>query len=60
MPTTDEYRRIAEEYYRLAREAKTETDRLALLELANTWLDTASRQDGTLPIPPPPPPKKSA
>ena len=28
MPTSDEYRKVAEEYYRLAREAKTETDRL--------------------------------
>jgi hypothetical protein len=45
MSTADEYRRIAEEYDRLASEAKTETDRLALLDLAHTWLDTAWRQD---------------
>jgi hypothetical protein len=45
MSTADEYRKIAEEYDRLACEAKTETDRLALLDLAHTWLDTASRQD---------------
>jgi hypothetical protein len=45
MSTADEYRRIAEEYDRLACEAKTETDRLALLDLAHTWLDTASRQE---------------
>jgi hypothetical protein len=45
MSTADEYRRIAEEYDRLACEAKTETDRLALLDLAHTWLDTAWRQD---------------
>ena len=45
MSTADEYRKIAEEYDRLALEAKTETDRLALLDLAHTWLDTASRQD---------------
>ena len=32
MPTSDEYRKIADEYYRLAREAKTEADRLSLLE----------------------------
>jgi hypothetical protein len=44
MRTSDEYRKIAEEYDRLASEAKTETDRLALLDLARTWLDTASRQ----------------
>jgi hypothetical protein len=45
MPTPDEYRKIAETYYRLAREAKTEVDRLALLELAKSWLETASRED---------------
>ena len=44
MRTSDEYRKIAEEYDRLASEAKTETDRLALLDLARTWFDTASRQ----------------
>jgi hypothetical protein len=44
MRTSDEYRKIAEEYVRLASEAKTETDRLALLDLARTWFDTASRQ----------------
>jgi len=45
MATSDEYRKIAEQYYCLAREAKTETDRLALLNLAQSWLDTASRDD---------------
>jgi len=45
MSTSEEYRKIAEQYDQLAREAKTETDRLALLGLAETWLDTASRQD---------------
>jgi len=45
MSTADECRKIAEEYYRLAREAKTETDRLALLDLAQTWLEAASRED---------------
>jgi len=44
MRTSDENRKIAEEYDRLASEAKTETDRLALLDLARTWFDTASRQ----------------
>lgn len=44
MSTSDEYRRIADEYYRLAREAKTESDRLALLGLAHTWLEAASRE----------------
>ena len=45
MPTSDEYRASAEECYRLATEAKTETDRLACLDLARNWLDAASRQD---------------
>ena len=45
MPTPDEYRKIAETYYRLAREAKTEADRLALLNLAKSWLEAASRED---------------
>jgi hypothetical protein len=30
--------------YRLAREAKTETDRLASLDLAESWLEAASRE----------------
>jgi hypothetical protein len=49
MPTSDEYRKVAEEYYRLAREAKTETDRLALLDLAQRWLEAASRRDEMTP-----------
>jgi hypothetical protein len=36
MPTSDEYRKIADEYYRLAREAKTEADRLSLLDGPNS------------------------
>jgi hypothetical protein len=49
MSTSKEYRKVAEEYDRLAREAKTEADRLALLNLAETWFDTASRQDDMTP-----------
>jgi len=45
MPTPDEYRKIAETYYRLAREAETEADRLALLDLAKSWLEAASREE---------------
>lgn len=40
---------MAEACYRLANEAKTETDRLACLELARTWLEAASRQDEMTP-----------
>jgi hypothetical protein len=45
MPTPDEYRKIAETYYHLARQAKTEADRLALLDLAKNWLEAASREE---------------
>jgi hypothetical protein len=45
MPTSDEYRKIAEECYCLARGAKTETDRLVLLDFSQTWLEAASRED---------------
>ena len=34
--TPDEYRKIAETYYRLARKAELEADRLALLDLAQS------------------------
>ena len=49
MPTSNECREIAEKCYRWASEAKTETDRLALLDLARTWLDAASSQDEMTP-----------
>ena len=49
MPVSDEYRKMAEECYRLANEAKTETDRLACLDLARTWLEAAARQDAMTP-----------
>jgi hypothetical protein len=45
MPTSNEYRQKAEECYRLANEAKTETDRLACLDLARNFLDAAARQE---------------
>ena len=59
MRASDQYRKIADEYYRLAREAKTETDRLACLDLAHTWFEAASREESTLPIPSQQPPKTS-
>ncbi|MGB7177024.1 MAG: hypothetical protein WBD33_09250, partial [Xanthobacteraceae bacterium] len=49
MPTSNEYRQSAEECYRLAGGAETETDRLACLELARTWLEAASRRDEMTP-----------
>ena len=47
MTTSDEYEKLAEGCFRLAREAKTETDRLACLDLGLKWLDAATRQDET-------------
>jgi hypothetical protein len=45
MPASDEYSKLAEECFRLAREAKDETDRLACLDLAQKWLEAASDQN---------------
>ncbi len=49
MPSSNDYREMTEECYLLASEAKTETDRLACLDLARTWLEAASRQDEMTP-----------
>jgi len=45
MSTADEYREKADECYRMANEAKTEADRIALLDLAKTWLEAAARAE---------------
>ncbi|MFY9837536.1 MAG: hypothetical protein WAK55_13925 [Xanthobacteraceae bacterium] len=45
MSTSDDYSKLAEKCYRLASEAKTEADRVACLDLAQSWLEMASRQD---------------
>jgi hypothetical protein len=55
MPTANEYLKMAEECYRLANEAKSESDRLACLDLARTWIEAASQQDSA----PPPMPGKT-
>ena len=49
MPTSNEFRQKAEECFSLANEATTETDRLACLDLARTWLEAAARQDEMTP-----------
>ena len=49
MPTPNEYHKLPEALSRLASEAKTETDRLACLDLARTWLEAAPRQDEMIP-----------
>jgi len=49
MPASDGYSKLAEECFRLAREAKDETDRLACLDLAQKWLEAASDQNEKAP-----------
>jgi len=44
MPTSGGYSKLAEECFRLAREAKNETDRLACLDLAQKWLEQAAKE----------------
>jgi hypothetical protein len=43
--TAAEYRAMAEECFRWAREAKANEVRVALLQLAQVWLDLASKLD---------------
>jgi len=46
MPASDEYSKLAEECFRLAREAKNETDRLARVSTSHKkWLEAASDQN---------------
>jgi hypothetical protein len=56
MPTANDYLRMAEECYRLAKEAKTDNDRQACLDLARTWIEAASQQSSA-DEPPAHPPK---
>jgi hypothetical protein len=48
MSAADEYRRIAEQFLRLAREAKTEEEHKAFLEMATTWSQRAAQEDGNI------------
>ena len=51
MTKATEYRAMAEECFQWAREATTDSVRLAYLEIAKIWLAVAAvRQDGELPI----------
>jgi len=49
MKTVGEYRAMAEECFKWAREARTNETRVSLRQLAQIWLDTASKLDGPLP-----------
>ena len=55
MKTAAEYRAMAEESFKWAREAQAEEVRVSLRQLAQAWLDAASKLDGL-----PPPPTRSA
>jgi hypothetical protein len=50
MKTAAEYRAMAEECFKWAREAHSAEVRLSLLKLAQVWLDIAAKLDG---LPPP-------
>jgi hypothetical protein len=54
MSTSDDYHAMADECFKRAKEAQTERDRKDYLELAKTWLESASRLDcnPAFPVPP--------
>jgi hypothetical protein len=49
MKTATEYRAMAEECYKWAREAQANEARVSLKQLAQVWLDAASKLDGLPP-----------
>ena len=50
MKTAAEYRAMAEECFEWARRALTDEVRASYLQLAQVWLDAASKLDGLPPI----------
>jgi hypothetical protein len=46
MKTAAEYRAMAEECFKSVREAKAKEARVSLQQLAQVWLDAASKLDG--------------
>jgi hypothetical protein len=46
MTTAEEHRHIAEEFFRMAREAETEEERKRFFDMALSWLEAATREDG--------------
>ena len=50
MPTLSEYRLMAEECLRWARQARDNEVRDPLIELARLWTEAASKLDGSAPI----------
>ena len=51
MKTASEYRAMAEECFKWAREAKANAVSVSLKQLAQVWLDAASKLDGLPPVP---------
>jgi hypothetical protein len=51
MKTAAEYRAMAEECFKWASEAQAEEVRVSLRQLAQVWLDAASKLDGLPPTP---------
>ncbi len=49
MKTAAEYRAMADECFKWAREARVDEVRVSLLQLAQVWLDAASKLDGLSP-----------
>jgi len=49
MKTAAEYRAMADECFKWAREARTKEVRKSYLQLAQIWLNTASKLDGLPP-----------
>jgi hypothetical protein len=54
MKTAAEYRAMADECYKWAREAKSNEARVSLRQLAQVWLDAASKLDDLPPTRTPP------
>jgi hypothetical protein len=59
MKTAAEYRAMAEEYFKWARQARMKETRVSLRQLAQIWLDKASKLDGLPPTGRRPPSKAS-
>ena len=58
MKTAAEYRAMAQECSKWARETKTSEVRVSLVQLAQVWLDAASKLDGLPPTQTKPVPNK--
>ena len=60
MSEADQFRQYAQEAMRWARQAKTEKEKRALLELARTWSQAALESDSTVMVNVSPPEHRAA